>query len=34
VKPDDLSGLDKAFFDLNAVISVLYGAAAAAGVLL
>jgi 4-hydroxybenzoate polyprenyltransferase len=34
VKPDDLSGLDKAFFDLNAVISVVYGAAAAAGVLL
>lgn len=34
VKHDDLSRLDKAFFDLNAVISVLYGAAAAAGVLL
>jgi 4-hydroxybenzoate polyprenyltransferase len=34
VKHDDLKRLDTAFFDLNAVISVLYGAAAAAGVLL
>lgn len=34
VKPDDLSKLDKAFFDMNAVVSMLYLGSAAVGVFL
>lgn len=34
VKPDDLSKLDKAFFDMNAVVSMLYLGSAALGVFL
>jgi 4-hydroxybenzoate polyprenyltransferase len=34
VKPDDLNKLGKAFFDMNAVVSVMYLASAALGVFL
>jgi 4-hydroxybenzoate polyprenyltransferase len=34
VKPDDLSKLDKAFFDMNAVVSMLYLGSSAVGVFL
>ncbi len=34
VRPDDLSRVDRAFFDMNAVIGVVYLCAAAAGVML
>jgi 4-hydroxybenzoate polyprenyltransferase len=34
VKPDDLSKVNKAFFDMNAVVSVMYVASAAVGVFL
>ena len=34
VKPDDLSRINRAFFDMNAVIGMVFLAAAAAGVML